>query len=191
MKERFVDDPEALPPKILFVTVGSGDFDPLIRAVDALAPSLDLPVVTQIGIGRYVPQHAYWFRLAPSLEPFYERAQVVVAHGGIGVTIEVLARGIPLVSVDNPDRPDHHQEDLLGYLSGRGHLIWCRDMKRLGEAIRRAREEPLVPFVLPPLAIHLIVEKYIQALIQGRNPDDVVRPLRGKRVTPEDVHGLP
>ncbi len=190
MNAHVISDPEDLPPDILFVTVGSGDFDPLIRAIDALAPSLDLPVVAQIGIGRYVPQHVLWFRLAPSLEPFYRRARVVVAHGGIGVTMEVLSRGIPLVSVDNPDRPDRHQVDLLSHLARKGHLIWCRDLARLGEAIRQAREGNLVPFEMPPLAIHLIVKEFLDALAEGRDPDQVVRRYRGKRVRPEDVHGL-
>jgi len=176
---------------IIFVTVGSGDFDPLIRAVDDLAPSLDLPVVAQIGIGRYEPRHIQWFRLAPSLEPYYERAALVIAHGGIGVTMEVLYRKIPLVSVDNPDRPDQHQEDLLSYLSEKGHLIWCRDLSRLGEAIHRARTEPLVPFTPPPLALHLIVREYLETLARGGDVEAVARRYRGKHVRPEDVHGIP
>ncbi len=177
--------------EIIFVTVGSGDFDPLIRAMDALAPELDLPVIMQIGIGRYEPRNAAWFRLAPSLEPYYDKAAVVVAHGGVGVTIEVLARGIPLVSVDNPDRPDQHQEDLLGHLSAQGHLIWCRDLNELGEAIARARHAPLVPFELPPIAIHLIVDQFLQALARGQDPEPIARAYRGKRVRPEDIHELP
>ena len=176
---------------IIFVTVGSGDFDPLIEAMDRLAPSLDLPVIMQIGIGRYVPVQARWFRHAPSLDPYYEHAQVVVANGGIGVTIEVLHRGIPLVSVDNPDRPDQHQEDLLSHLSARGHLIWCRDLARLGDAIHRARTTPLVPFTMPPLAIHLIVDQYLRLLAEGKDPHVVAKRYRGRRVRPEDVDELP
>jgi len=186
--ERALPQPEG---PIIFVTVGSGDFDPLIEAVDRLAPSLDLPVIMQIGIGRYVPKHGAWFRHAPTLDPYYAQAAVVVAHGGIGVTMEVLHRRIPLVSVDNPDRPDQHQEDLLGHLSARGHLIWCRDLSRLGEAIQQARTQPLVPFEMPPLAVHLIVDQYLQCLARGEDPRPIAERYRGRRVRPEDMDALP
>ncbi len=184
MSDRHLPQPEG---PIVFVTVGSGDFDPLIQAMDALAPHLDLPVIMQIGIGRYIPQHAAWFRHAPSLDPYYQHAAVVVAHGGVGVTMEVLNRRIPLVSVDNPDRPDQHQQDLLGYLSERGHLIWCRDLQRLGEAIAEARRRPLKPFPMPPLALHKIVDRYLEALARGEDPTPIARRYRGRRVRPEDV----
>lgn len=190
MNGRRIEPGDELPPRLLFVTVGSGDFDPLIRAVDAIASELDLPVVTQIGIGRYEPRNTLWFRLAPSLEPFYRRADVVIAHGGVGVTMEVLNRGIPLVSVDNPDRPDQHQEDLLGHLSAKGHLVWCRDLGRLREAIERARKESLVPFSMPPTAIHLIVERFLQAVAAGEDVNRIKEAYRGRRVRPEDVHEL-
>jgi len=172
---------------IIFVTVGSGDFDSLIEKMDALAPALDLPVVMQIGIGRYEPRNAEWFRLAPTLEPYYRRAAVVVAHGGVGVTIEVLNRGIPLVSVANADRPDQHQEDLLSHLDERGHIVWCRDLDRLGEAIDRARHVPLVPFRAPEPAIHLILDRFLIALARGQDPGPIARAYRGRRVLPEEM----
>lgn len=179
---------EPLPTSpFIFVTVGSGDFDPLVKAMDALAPSLDQPVVMQIGVGRYEPRHATWFRLAPSLAPYYERAALVVAHGGVGTTLEVLQRGLPLVGVDNPDRYDQHQQDLLSYLDEKGHLVWCRDLARLREAIARARAQTFVPFQAPPTAIHLIVEAFLQALQWGDDPQAVARRFQGKHVRPEDV----
>lgn len=171
----------------IFVTVGSGDFDALVRAMDELAPSLDLPVVMQIGVGKYEPRHATWFRLAPSLAPFYERAALVVSHGGVGVTMEVLNRGLALVGVDNPDRYDQHQQDLLGYLHEKGHLVWCHDLSRLGEAIAQARAMTFVPFHTPRPAIHLVVEEYLQALEWGHDPEVVARKYRGRHVRPEDV----
>ena len=175
----------------IFVTVGSGDFDALVRAMDALAPKLDLPVVMQIGVGRYEPQHATWFRHAPSLAPYYERAALVVSHGGVGTTLEVTRRGLPLVGVDNPDRYDQHQQDLLSYLDEKGHLIWCRDLSQLDEAIRRARASTFVPFSPPPLALHLIVDAFLQALEQGGDPMNVARRFEGHHVRPEDVIGGP
>ncbi len=173
------------PRDIIFVTVGSGDFDPLVRAMDEIAPHLDLPVVMQIGVGTYEPRNAEWFRLAPSLEPYYQRAAVVVAHGGVGVTMEVLSRGIPLVGVDNPDRYDQHQQDLLGYLSEQGHLIWCHDLGQLASCIQQARTEPLKPIEPPYTAIHRVVDDVLQALARGEDVRALFRRYRGARVLPD------
>lgn len=133
----------------ILTTVGSGDFDDLVRAMDRLAPTLTAAgdtVLLQIGEGHYVPQHASWFRFEPSLEPHIAQADLVVAHGGLGVTIEVLQQGKRLVSVSNPDRYDAHQGDLLGVLAQRGHLIWCRDLAFLADAITQARTTDFVPY---------------------------------------------
>ncbi len=133
----------------ILTTVGSGDFDDLVRAMDRLAPQLSAvgdTLLLQIGEGRYVPQQAAWFRLAPSLEPHIAQADLVVAHGGLGVTVEVLRQGKRLVSVSNPDRYDAHQGDLLNVLSQRGHLIWCQDLAHLAAAIDQARVTTFVPY---------------------------------------------
>ncbi len=174
---------------MIFVTVGSGDFDPLICKMDDLAPELGLPVVMQIGRGEYEPKNAEFFRFAPSLEPYYRRATLVVAHGGVGVTLEVLSRHIRLVSVDNPDRPDHHQDDILSHLHASGHLLWCRDLSRLGEAIRQAHEMAFVPFELPPPAVHFVVAEYLDTLASGGDAAAVARRYRGAQLSPEDFAG--
>jgi len=154
---------------MIFVTVGSGDFDPLIQAMDEIcARRPDLEVLMQIGLGRYEPQHAPFFRFAPSLEPYYDRADLVIAHGGVGVTMEVLRRGLPLIGVDNPDRPDQHQVDLLSYLSEGGYLVWCHDLNRLEATIDSIRSRKLRRWEPPPCTIHLIVDAFLQKLLAER-----------------------
>lgn len=54
---------------MIFVTVGVGDFNALIQAMDELAPQLAATgqnVLLQIGHGADVPQHAEYFRFAPA-----------------------------------------------------------------------------------------------------------------------------
>lgn len=151
----------------ILTTVGSGDFDDLVQAMDRLAPALTAAgdtVLMQIGEGRYAPRHAACFRLAPSLEPYIAQADLVVAHGGLGVTIEVLRQGKRLVSVSNPDRYDAHQGDLLGMLSRRGHLLWCQDLARLAEAIDQARVTQFVPY---HEELGTLAETIIEYLVPG------------------------
>lgn len=152
----------------LFVTVGSTDFDALVEAADRLLPALDVEGMVQIGNGKYVPQNLPYFRFAQSLVQYYERANLVIAHGGVGTTMEVLRRGVPLVSVSNPDRYDGHQDDLLSFMAEEGHLVWCRQLESLGQAIHTAQTTPLRTYQPPECRIHLVINEFLNG--QERRP---------------------
>jgi UDP-N-acetylglucosamine transferase subunit ALG13 len=147
-----------------FVTVGSTDFDTLVRAVDTLAPSLDSTGIMQIGGGQYEPINMPFFRFANSLDPYYEKATLVIAHGGLATTMEVLMRGLPLVSVSNPDRYDHHQDDLLSTMEEEGYLVWCRQLEDLAHAIQRAQTTSLKPYEQCECEIHTYIHEFLEAL---------------------------
>ena len=153
----------------VFVTVGSTDFDALVEAVDALAPVLSLQGVMQIGHGRYIPQNMPYFRFAPSLEPYYEQRPLVIAHGGLATTMEVLKRGLPLISVSNPDRYDNHQEDLLEVMAEEGYLIWCRRLADLRQALENVQTTPLRPYRPPACEIHLVINDFLRNGNSWRN----------------------
>jgi len=172
--------------EIVFVTVGTTDFDPLLRAADEAAPRLGLPVEFQIGIGAYEPKNGPWVRHTSSLDPYYDRAKVVVAHGGAGTILEVLRRGIPLVSAENPDRPDRHQRDLIGHMAEQGRLIWCEDLDRLDQAVAAALAMPRPePLVTPPPLVHRVVGEFLDAIARREDPRAVARRWRGGRLDPE------
>ena len=146
---------------MIFVTVGTTDFDALVRQMDALAPSLGQEAIAQIGRGEYVPMSMEWFRFAPSLDPYYSRARVVVAHGGLGTIIEVLQRRIRLVGVSNPDRYDLHQEDILRTLTERGHMVWCRRLDDLAQAIEEIGAQQFTPYESPPCGIAEVIREHL------------------------------
>ena len=146
---------------MIFVTVGTTDFNALVKAMDELAPSIDDAVVMQIGRGDYVPGNCEWVRFVPSLEPYYERAEVVVAHGGLGTAMEVLRRGGKLIGVANPDRYDRHQEDLLDYLAEEGYLSWCQSLASLAEAIDEVRGRTFRHYESPECRIHEVVADFL------------------------------
>jgi beta-1,4-N-acetylglucosaminyltransferase len=159
---------------MIFVTVGTTDFDALVRGMDDLAPCLGDEVVCQIGVGAYVPRNCAWYRFAPSLDADLRRARLVVSHGGLGTIMEVLRLGKPLVGVSNPDRPDLHQDDLLRTLAGRDHLLWCRRLEDLEESIEQARATRFVPYSEPPCHIHTVIQEFMNTDGTGR-----ARVLRG------------
>ena len=147
---------------MIFVTVGTTDFDALVRHVDELAPSLGREVVAQIGRGEYLPTNMEWFRFAPSLDPYFGRAEVVVSHGGLGTIIEVLQRGLKLIGVSNPDRYDLHQEDILRALSERGHMVWCRSLDSLAQAICGIDAQEFAPYESPPCRIAEVIREHLR-----------------------------
>ena len=102
---------------MIFVTVGTTDFDDLVRALDERAGELDDELVIQYGHGKYVPRNCEAFRFASSLDPYYEKADIVVSHGGLCTVMEACRKGLKLVGMANPDRFDDHQADILAYMS--------------------------------------------------------------------------
>ena len=154
---------------MIFVTVGTTEFDDLVRAADQLAAA-GHEVVIQIGRGLVEPVHAQWFRFAPDLDTCYEAADVVVTHGGLGTVTEVLHRRIPLVGVSNHDRYDRHQDQILQAMEAAGHLLWCRDLADLPQAIELAGQREFLPYVPPQSHIGAVISEFLQT-----------PPARGKR----------
>ena len=146
---------------MIFITVGTTDFDALVAAGDALAATASEPVIIQIGHGDVEPQQAEWFRFAPSLDAYYARADVVVTHGGLGTLTELLHRGQRVVGVSNPDRFDRHQDQILRAFEQAGHLIWCRDLAALDAAIDQARAAQFTPYVPPVSHIHQVISAFL------------------------------
>jgi beta-1,4-N-acetylglucosaminyltransferase len=148
----------------IFVTVGSTDFDTLVHAVDTLAPSLRGTGIMQIGGGAYKPSNMPYFRFANSLDTYYDQATLVIAHGGLATTMEVLMRGVPLVSVSNPDRYDNHQDDLLSNMAQEGYLVWCRQLADLQRAIETAQTTSLKPYEQCKCEIHTHIHRFLETL---------------------------
>ena len=153
----------------LLVTVGSTDFSALVAAADELAPSLARSGICQIGEGVYEPKNLPWFRFCDSLEPHFDRASLVLSHGGLATVMEVLHRGLPLVAVANPDRYDDHQRDLLARLEAESHLVWCRQLDHLRQSLQQALAAETQPYPQPHCEIHLRVAAFLRPLEERRH----------------------
>jgi beta-1,4-N-acetylglucosaminyltransferase len=97
----------ALTGKRLFVTVGTTEFDQLIRKVDCVEfcdvlESLDFDsVCIQYGRGSYEPQYIQTrfpdvetFRFKPNIGEDIAVASLVISHAGAGSIIESLRAGL-------------------------------------------------------------------------------------------------
>lgn len=148
---------------MIFVTVGTMGFDELIKKVDELKEENKIKdnVLIQIGKSKYKPKNCECFRFKPSLEPYYNKADLVIAHGGAGTTFEVLQKGIKLLSVNNPYRTDQHQRELLKKLSEEGYLVWCRNLKILDEKIKETENKKLRRYKIKKHEIHKKIKNFL------------------------------
>jgi beta-1,4-N-acetylglucosaminyltransferase len=149
---------------VIFVTVGTSDFDQLVNMIDELTPNVEDRIVMQIGHGDYVPRNCEYFRFAPSLHAYYDEADLVVAHAGLATTIEVLEKGKNLISVENTTCVDDHQTELLEALADGGYLIWCRNLDDLPSLLKSAPTMNLKSYNTPPCRIADVIEEALDEL---------------------------
>ena len=141
---------------MIFVTVGTTHFDPLIKEVDRLKSTgiIEDDVIAQIGEGQYIPKHLQWFRYTDDMHRYYKESRLCICHGGVGSIYELLYLGKEFIAVANRDLKDDHQSDLLKALMKRNWCRCCLHLEELEVALRN-------PFVLEPyrleqnLASHL------------------------------------
>ncbi len=149
---------------MIFVTIGTTDFDELVETMDKLAPSLTDQVIIQVGKSKYVPQNCEYFCFAPSLAPYIEQADLVISQGGMAVTYEVLNSHKKLISVENTTYVDGHQKDILEMLAKENYLAWCRDLSDLPRLLDRSSELEFKPYTPPPCTIAEEIRDYLNTL---------------------------
>jgi beta-1,4-N-acetylglucosaminyltransferase len=134
---------------MIFVTVGTAHFDPLIEKMDELVKNGELKeqVVGQIGKGAYIPKHYRYFRFMKSLNDAYDKASIIVSTGGAGTTMECVTQGRKLVVVENTTLMEGHQAQLISEMANRGHLIWCKDLNQILSSIEEARVRTFPKYV--------------------------------------------
>lgn len=149
----------------LFVTIGNGKFDPLVKEVDRLKKSgkIKEEVIVQLGLGRYKPEYCKWFSFEPSLEKYYKKANLIISHGGPGTVFEILRLGKKLVAVPNRDRTDprHQVEYLQAIAEETSSLIYCSQVSLLESCLEKAKTFKFKKYNKPSCHIH---EKIIRFL---------------------------
>ncbi|MDQ3855900.1 MAG: hypothetical protein M3281_05825 [Chloroflexota bacterium] len=146
---------------MIFVTVGTFHFEGLVQRMDELATGLDEQVICQIASGTYVPKNCEYFRFAPSLDSYMERARLVITHGGL-VVVEAVRMGKPVVAIANPNRTDRHPHQILSVLEQHNHIVWCRTLDDLPASIARASTMTFAPYTEPPCHIHTVIRDFLR-----------------------------
>jgi len=148
---------------MILVVTGTIGFDDLIKQVDVLVNNKKIKekIIMQIGNSKYIPKNCDWFRFKPSLELYYKKAGLVIAHGGAATTFEVIGKGIKLISLDNPFRTDKHQKDLLTELSKNKNLLWCENLEYLDKFIEKSKNFKFKKYKKPGCDIDKEIIKFL------------------------------
>jgi len=127
---------------MIFVTVGTGKFDSLVKQLDKIAPKLKHKIIIQLGSGQYKPKNCKWFKFTPNLQKYYMQSSLIIGHGGPGTVFEILDTGKPFIALANKDRTDPlHQVEFLEAISKETNgLIYCRKIENLLNAIQKAKK---------------------------------------------------
>lgn len=146
---------------MIFVTVGTTQFDSLIRAIDEIAAekSFALPFVCQIGSGKFEPQHCEWFRFAPSIQKHIKDAELVITHGG-ATTLQLIKAGKKFVAMANTALADDHQSTFLKVLADSSNIVWDREVSKLKNHIETALASTAPTLKAPKLG-DAIVAQYL------------------------------
>lgn len=142
---------------MILVTVGMQlGFDRLIRAVDELAPTLDMPVVAQTGKGTYQAKNIKTMEGIPphEFDALIAQTSLIVAHAGIGTVLTAQRFRKPILLFPRRAALGEHRNDhqlaTVAQLKGRPGVIVIEDESELAEGIRaglgiRIVAEPQVP----------------------------------------------
>ena len=133
---------------MIFVTVGTavggGEFDRLVKKIDAMAPSLGEDVLIQIGAGKYIPENAKWLRYIDhgQVLDYFRGAKLVIAHCGTGTVISALSSGSRLIVVPRrahlAEHSDDHQMEIARFLEKEDLAEVVYEVEDLDAAVKAA-----------------------------------------------------
>jgi beta-1,4-N-acetylglucosaminyltransferase len=144
---------------MIFVTVGIGGSDEIMREVDEIASKSNEEFVAVIGKTRYVPRNCRWMESVVSIVPYVKRARIVITHGGAGTIFESLNAGKRIIAIAKK-HADNHQTDIVDGLSEMGYIIKCANLELLESCIKSRKV--LKKYVRPKSQIATKILEFIE-----------------------------
>ena len=136
---------------MIFVTVGASkmDFNRLVEKADYIAGIIKENIVMQIGISKYHPVNAEYFRFIDRSEiiRFYKEARVIICHAGIGTILTALELNKPTIVVprlkEYGEHHDNHQLEISKKLEEEGRIMAVYDISKLEDVLNNINTRPV------------------------------------------------
>jgi UDP-N-acetylglucosamine transferase subunit ALG13 len=134
---------------MIFVTVGTHEqpFDRLIKKLDELVAKRKIKekIIAQIGYCNYIPKNFEYFRFTPfeKMEKFFDSANLVITHAGVGSVFLALRKGKKTIVVPRMkkfgEHSDDHQIQVAKELEKQKLIIPVYDIENLENAIEKSK----------------------------------------------------
>lgn len=142
---------------MILLTVGTQlPFDRFVRIVDDLAPSLDAPVLAQIGETSFVPRNMEYRKFIGPIEfdEALKRCSLIVSHAGVGTVVMAQKHGKPLIVFPRRESMNEHRNDhqmaTIRALHGRQGVYVTTTAEELAAALAREDYELPAPDLVNP-----------------------------------------
>ena len=150
----------------IFITVGNGKFEPLVKEVDRLKSEgfIKEDVVVQVGHGTYKPQNCKWFTFESPLDLYYNNANLVICHGGPGTVFEIMRRKLKVIALPNRDRtdPNHQVEYLRAMDKETKGMIYCDRVSLLKDKLEMAKTYKFAHYKKTECKMHEVIHGFLQ-----------------------------
>jgi len=133
---------------VIYVTFGTaGPFPRLLQRLDELAEETGLEIIIQTGTTPQTAKHCSMLAYLPSQKDYFQRADLVIAHAGVGTQLELLEMHRPFVVVprraEYGEHNDNHQIETCEILHRKYGILFFPDLKDLTAEILR---DPPAPY---------------------------------------------
>jgi beta-1,4-N-acetylglucosaminyltransferase len=145
--------------KNVFITVGTTEFDELVREIDdmdfirTLKDSGFTSATVQIGRGVHEPSIlssncselvVEVYRFKPTLDDDMKRADLIISHCGAGSILEAVKYEKELIVVVNNSLQDNHQTELADAMSEAGYCV-ATVPKQLRKVLQARKDSQVFP----------------------------------------------
>ncbi|MEJ9304697.1 glycosyltransferase [Priestia megaterium] len=131
---------------MIFVTVGTHEqsFDRLLIEIDRYAKENCLSkesIVVQKGYSNYELKHvtAQTMFSIEEMSNFYEKADLILTHGGPGSMFPAWILGKPIIAIPRQakfnEHVDNHQLEFCDFMESKGKLVAVKDISELSNTI--------------------------------------------------------
>ncbi|MBV6736457.1 glycosyltransferase [Priestia megaterium] len=131
---------------MIFVTVGTHEqpFNRLLVAIDKYAETRNLPkdsIVVQKGYSDYEPQNTTSEKMysLEQMEYFYEKADIIITHGGPGSMFPGWMLGKPIVAVPRQakfkEHVDNHQVEFCEFMEKKKKVVCVKEISSLSNVL--------------------------------------------------------
>lgn len=169
---------------MIFVTVGNSikgvEFHRLITKIDEIAAELEEEIVAQIGFIDQYPKNIKWFPYLNFTEvlDYFEKASIIIGHGGVGTVINAIAYRKPLIIVPRSssygEHLDDHQMELAVKLKGLEGIFVVDDIEKLKVTVLEVKERISKKLIEPVFSeerqqLLRFIGDYVQRITESLN----------------------